>query len=223
MAVRIVLLSGVAIIAAMPVASAGDLRGTYFALDAGANWVQSESLSQHLAFTTGATTSTQLQSEFDTGWALLGSVGYAFDNNLRAEFEAGYRANDLDQLLTVGGTPIASAGEFSEFTLMANLLYDFRIGDRLTASVGGGIGADLASLEASAFGLDENEWVFGFQGLLGLNYAIAERTQVFVNYRYLRAEGPEFSNLVAGPPAAQLVSFRGDLDKHAVTLGASCA
>jgi OmpA-OmpF porin, OOP family len=223
MAVRLVLLSGAAVLAAMPAVSAGELRGTYFALEGGASWVQSESLTQRLAFTTGATTSSQLQGEFDAGWVILGSIGYAFDNHLRVEIEGGYRVNDLDQLLTIGGTPIASTGDLSEFTLMANLLYDFRLGDRLTASVGGGVGADLASLEAGVFGLDESEWGFGFQGLLGLNYVVGERTQVFINYRYLRVEGPEFSNAVAGPPAAQLVSFRGDLDKHAVTLGVRLA
>jgi len=223
MAFRIVLLSGAAIAAAMPMASAGELRGTYFALESGASWVQSESLTQRLAFTTGATATAQLQGEFDTGWAVLGSVGYAFDNSVRVELEAGYRTNDLDQLLTIGGAPIATGGDFSEFTLMANLLYDFHLGDRLTATIGGGVGADLAGFEAGTLGLDESEWVFGFQGLLGLNYAIADRTQVFLNYRYLRAEGPEFSNVVAGPPAAQLVSFRGDLDKHALTLGVRLA
>ena len=219
MTFRAILLSGTALIAAAPVALSGELRGTYFALEGGASWVQSESLLRSLAFTTGATTSTNLQGEFDTGWAILGSVGYAFDNNLRAELEVGYRDNDLDQLLTIGGSPVSPTGDLTEFTLMANILYDFRLGDRLTASVGAGVGADRASLEVGAFGLDDDAWVFGFQGLLGLNYAVAERTQLFVNYRYLRADAPEYTNVVAGPAAAQQLNFRGDLDKHAVTLG----
>ena len=197
MRVQIALLSGAAFIAAAPTVFAGELRGTYFALEAGASWVQSESLIQDLAFTTGATTSTSLQGEFDTGWTILGSIGYAFDNNLRAEIEIGYRNNGLDQLLTIGGSPIAPTGDLSEFTLMANLLHDFRLGDRLSASVGGGVGADLTGVEIGAFGLDEDEWV-------------CERTQVFVNYRYLHVDAPEYANVVAGPPAAQTVSFQGD-------------
>lgn len=199
-------------------AQAGELRGTYFALEAGASWVSNNGALQS---TTGATTTTALfAAEFDTGWAVMGSVGYAFSNGLRAEIEAGYRNNDIDRLTQILPTltTVPTAGELGEFTVMANLLYDFPVTDRVSVSIGGGVGADRAMLKIGALGFDDDDWVFAYQGLVGLNYAIADRTQLFLNYRYLRADAPEYAAAIAGP-STQRVALTDDLEKHAVTLG----
>jgi outer membrane protein OmpA-like peptidoglycan-associated protein len=214
------LIGGAAVAALAPAAIAGDLRGTYFALEGGASWVESENLLLAVFPTAGGTTTTTFRSNFDTGWAVLGSVGYAFANNLRAELEVGYRANDIDGLLTSGGPATPPTGDLGEFTLMVNVLYDLHVTKRVSLSAGVGVGVDRAQLEVPAFGLDDDDWVFAYQGILGLNYAIAERMQVFLNYRYLHADAPDYSNFVTVPAAAtQRVNFLGDLDKHAVTLG----
>ena len=199
-------------------ANAGELRGTYFALEAGASWVANNGAFQS---TTGATTTSALfAAEFDTGWAVMGSVGYAFSNGLRAELEAGYRTNDIDRLTqvlpTTGAVP--PAGELGEFTVMANLLYDLRLTDRVTVSIGAGAGVDRAKLKIAAIGFEDDDWVFAYQGIAGLNYAIGDRTQLFLNYRYLRADTPEYAAAIGGP-STQRTTLTDDLEKHAVTLG----
>lgn len=218
MTFRMTLLGGAALVALAAPALAGELRGTYFAIEAGANWVSDENLLRTLT-PVGPPTTTTFSADFDTGWAILGSVGYAFANNVRAELEVGYRANGIDQLVSSGG-PVTSPGDLDEFTLMVNVLYDFHINKKLSLSLGAGAGADFARLDVPSFPLDEDDWVFAYQGILGLNYAIGERTQLFLNYRYFRAEEPDYTNFITVPaPATQRVTFLGDLEKHTATLG----
>jgi outer membrane protein OmpA-like peptidoglycan-associated protein len=217
---RAILMGSVFALAAAPTAFASELRGTYFAVEGGASWVESESLLSALFLTAGGTSATTLQGELDTGWTILGSVGYAFANHLRAEFEIGFRNNNVDQVITSTGKLISTTGDLSEFSVMANLAYDIPLTSRLSASIGAGIGADNADLDVAALGVDDNDWVFAYQGLLGLNYKIGERSQIFLNYRYLHADAPDYAGFVSVPaPATQRVSFIGDLEKHAVTVG----
>jgi outer membrane protein OmpA-like peptidoglycan-associated protein len=213
------LLAGAAALTLASHASAGELRGSYAAIEAGAGWIGSERLLQATAVTGVITTSAAFDAGFDTGWAVLASLGYAFDNNLRAELEVGYRRNDIDSLVQLT-TPAALAtnGDLSEFTIMANLLYDFALTDKLTLSIGAGVGADLAGFNAPALGVDDDEWVFAYQGIAGLNYAIGRQTQLFLNYRYLQADAPEYTAVTA-PNTVQHTAFLGDLGKHTATLG----
>lgn len=216
MDLKVFMLGGAALVGVtVPAIAASELRGTYFAIEAGANWADSDGLLS----ATGLAPTTVLSNDYSTGWAMLGAVGYSFANGLRSELEAGYRHNEQDQLLTSGGLALSSAGEIDQFTLMANLLYDFRLGSRVTASIGAGVGADMASFQAVALGLNDEEWVFAYQGLVGLNYAFADGAQIFLNYRYLRADAPEYTQLIGGPPVTQRVGFADDLDSHTVTLG----
>ena len=46
---------------------------------------------------------TPISTEFDTGWAVLATVGYAFDSNWRLELEGGYRSNDIDNMRRANG------------------------------------------------------------------------------------------------------------------------
>src|SRR5450432_1335919 len=97
MTLKSALLGSVAIFALSGTALAGHdsdagLHGTYFAIEGGANWIQDgNSLTDKHFFATGtpATTVEHHFPQFDTGWAILGTVGYAFDNNWRAELEGG--------------------------------------------------------------------------------------------------------------------------------------
>jgi OOP family OmpA-OmpF porin len=217
---KTILLAGAAIVALGSAAQAGELRGTYFTIEGGASWVGDERFFQQLVFTTGASSSSTVQSAFDTGWSVFASLGYAFDNNFRAEIEAGYRRNDIDRLLSSGGLTLTPDGELSEFTLMANILYDFYLTKRLSASIGAGAGVDFAQFDANVFSLEDDDWVFAYQALFGLNYALGERTQLFLNYRYLRADAPAYAvNLGGAPASTQFATFQGDLEKQAVTVG----
>lgn len=213
------LLAGAATLALVSHASAGELRGSYAAIEGGAGWVGSERFFQATA-TAIVTTSALYDADFDTGWAIFGTLGYAFSNNFRAELEAGYRHNEIEGLREIAPAPgaLSPDGDLSEFTVMANLLYDIPLGQRLTLTVGGGVGMDQADLDVGALGFNDDEWVFAYQGIAGLSYAIGDRTQLFVNYRYLHADAPEYTSTIAANTVQQ-TSFLGDLGKHTATFG----
>jgi opacity protein-like surface antigen len=148
MTLRSILFAGASAIALASNASAGELRGTYAAIEGGAGWVASERFLQATAVTSVITTSALYDVDFDTGWAIFGTLGYAFTNNLRAELEVGYRHNEIEtlrQLLPAPGA-LSPDGDLGEFTVMANLLYDIPLGERLTLSIGAGVGGDQANL-----------------------------------------------------------------------------
>lgn len=196
-------------------ASAAD--GWYFSLEGGANWVEDW---KHTAFSTSggvATPSFTAESSFDTGWAVLASVGYGFTSGFRAEFEAGYRDNDGDGY-KISGTPVTTfSQDLSEVTLMLNLLYDIPLTDRFKVSLGAGAGADYAMLDhhSSTVTFEDEHWSFAYQGIAGLNYAMGQQSELFVNYRYLRVTDPEFDFR----PATNQFLEGEDITKHTVTLG----
>jgi OmpA-OmpF porin, OOP family len=216
MKARSLLLGAAATLALSMPAYAGP-DGWYFSLEGGANWVEDW---QHDAVSTsgGSPTSTALsEASFDTGWAVLASVGYGFGSGFRAEFEAGYRDNDGDGF-TVSGTPVTTfSQDLQEVTLMLNLLYDIPITERFKISLGAGAGADYAMLDQrfDTSNFEDENWSFAYQGIAGLNYAVGEQSELFVNYRYLRVTNPEFDLR----PVTNIFIEGDDIVKHTVTLG----
>ena len=114
MSIRAALLSGVAALLAGANAAAAP-NGMYVSLEGGASWVQ-DVHSIHTRF--NATTYFNTSS-FDTGWAVMATVGYEW-GQWRFEGEVGYRRNEMDRLWSTGGSSFTSLGDFNELTLMAN-------------------------------------------------------------------------------------------------------
>jgi outer membrane protein OmpA-like peptidoglycan-associated protein len=207
MKIRTLLLGAAASLALGSAANATTHDGWYVSLEGGASWVQDADLARLPA--------TPFVMESDTGWAVLASVGYSWQN-WRAEFEAGYRDNGISGFFTPAGAPVACAGcvdpSLVEITLMANVLYDLPLTDRLSLSIGAGAGGDYANLDLGP-PFDEDDWVFAAQGIAGLNYAIGSKTDLFVTYRYLWVNEPEFV-------AASATGFAyDDFQKHTATIG----
>lgn len=206
MSFRKILLCAVATSALGGAANAANYQGWYLSIEGGANWVDDwDSL---VSVTIPTTT------EFETGWAALGSVGYAFAGNWRAELELGYRNNEIDLIV---GKHAWIDGDLWEASAMANVVYDIRLGDKLGLSVGVGAGADFAELTDQRVGVEfsDEDWNFAYQGLAGLNYSIGSRTTAFVNYRYLRVSNPDFDMR----PQGGLLIDGDDFAKHSVTAG----
>ncbi|MDZ4870116.1 MAG: outer membrane beta-barrel protein [Alphaproteobacteria bacterium] len=179
MRVRSFLLGGtVALACALP-ASAGNFNGWYIGLEGGGNWNSDNDAS----FATVPPLFAPVDVEFDTGWAALATMGYAFENSgWRVEGEFGYRHNDVD---AIGGTSVN--GELTSMSLMANVLYDFKLMDRLTLSVGAGAGAEHSTFDDGVIDQDE-DYNFAYQGIAGLSYAVTPRMDLTLNYRYMRTD-----------------------------------
>jgi outer membrane protein OmpA-like peptidoglycan-associated protein len=207
-------------VAAVSIAAASQSQarnqGWYIGLEGGANWVDDNDgllgINSSVPFFSEIT-------EFDTGWSVLATVGYAFDNNWRIELEGGYRQNDID-LVSLGIFPgTTTGGDLNEITIMANVLYDVPLTDRLDLTFGLGAGVDRAEFQPPAFwGGEDDDWNFAYQGIAGLSYAITNRLDLTLTYRYLHVDEPEFS-VPGGPnPTPEHWNF-DDLEKHTVTIG----
>ena len=149
---------------------------------------------------------------------MLATVGYGFGDDWRTEFEAGYRDNDVDTYTSHGAPVTDVTGDLSEVSLMANVLYDIPLTERCRCrSAPAPAATSPSSMHgATAVSLDDDHWSFAYQGIAGLNYAIGQRTSLFVNYRYLarHRSGVRF------PPPVLSGFFEGDdIVKHTATIG----
>jgi outer membrane protein OmpA-like peptidoglycan-associated protein len=192
--------------------------GWYIGLEGGANWIDDW---DHTYFTTngaGTVTDSSLATAgFDTGWAVLATVGYGFGGGWRVEVEGGYRDNDADSF-AISGVPVtATSVDLAEATMMLNVLYDIPLTGNVSLSLGAGAGADYGMLDLRGVSgnFDDDRWSFAYQGIAGLNYALGQHTSLFVNYRYLRVTEPDFDFR----PAFEVYVAGDEISKHTATVG----
>ncbi len=208
---RACIASILSLFAAFPAAAT---EGWYLSAEGGGSWVKEWEQRRTLQTYCGPDFKEAL-AEFDTGWAAFGAGGFGIDN-WRVEVEGGYRQNDLQNTVMKWWGPKADGeGEVTEISAMLNVLYDVPLFDRLSLSIGLGVGADYASviMETGWGPVDESDWHFAYQGIAGLNYAITDLTVVFVNYRYANVRDINLE------PAANYSIDGGDFEKHAATAG----
>ena len=199
-------------------------NGWYVGIEAGANWIDDTDVLRSFVVTEPPVEEefsevalvvppfAQTQLEFDTGWAALATVGYAFDNNWRIEGELGFRTNDFDVNNFFRGKRLApTSGDLTEYTAMINVIYDVPLAEKVHLNLGLGAGVDYADLDVNGVGSD-SDTNFAYQAIAGVTYEISKRLDLTLTYRYLHVESPDFSN--AGGSVRV-----DDLEKHTVTLG----
>lgn len=209
--VRALLLGATAIVSLTGMAVAGPVNGWYVGLEAGANW--RGDVDQFQDVFTGVDANQQF--DFDAGWGVLGTVGYAF-NSWRFEVEAGYRESKIDHFVgTLGTNFFPNDAGSSEFSLMANVAYDFAVADRWSLSIGAGAGVDCINTTSQTNGFDDTVCSFAYQGIAGVNYSLSRGTTLFVDYRYMVVDDTDFTDVAVMPATLR----QSSLDAQAVTLG----
>ena len=218
------LLSTVAALALVTPAQAGNMKGWYFSLEGGVTGANN--LNYDVIGTPTITHTHVLDADVETGWALFGSIGYGLTERWRVEIEGGYRSNDIDNLFEESPTYSSGVtyvtrdvdGDLREFSLMANVMYDAPISEKMSLTVGGGIGADHVDFDDGYYGSDES-WNFAYQGIIGLNYDIGAQSQLFVRYRYFVVPDPELSFESVTVPGHFCCQNFDDIEKHTGTIG----
>jgi outer membrane protein OmpA-like peptidoglycan-associated protein len=209
-------LGAAAVVALSVPANAAKLTGWYGVFEGGASAIQDFDIQTYVTPAPVPVTSTL---SLDVGWVALAAIGHAYDNGWRVELEGGYRYNRFDERV-VGGVAAPADGELGEYTLMANVLYDFPSKSGVTLSVGGGVGADYARIDAGSFTppVQSDHVSLAFQAIAGLSYQMTSWLDLVLNYRYLYVTDFEFSDPGAVPPAINHLDTE-DLQKHTVTMG----
>jgi opacity protein-like surface antigen len=206
--------------AAATVALAGSAQaapGWYLAIDVGANMIQDN----HFDFGTAPVptiTDFNNAADYDTGWALTGSAGWGSSGGWRFEAELGYRANDVDLFSSAVAASLFREGEVSQFTVMANVLYDIPATADLSFSLGGGLGLDVITIDDGI--IERGEGTFAWQAIAGANWALTADTDLTLTYRYLTADGPSVNAAHVGSSPAHLDTYKFDtMNNHSLSVG----
>lgn len=206
-------------------AQAASAQGFYFSLQAGPSFLQS-------ADNVDRGTALDIESKYETGYAVGGALGYAFGNGLRVDGEISYRRQSVDRLeirsdgglgaslgspVSFNGATLQTTGSETSLSFMANGWYDFRTGTALTPYVGGGIGLARVSLNDVAVGgftlVDDHDVVFAWQLGAGLAWAVTPRVSLTLDYRFLATTSPRVTDFEG-------VRFDSDYHTHNILFGA---
>lgn len=191
--------------AALAVSGSAQARGWYVGLEAGVSSIDDspavyrENPPPFTAFPEG---------EFDTGWAIIATVGYAMQH-WRIEGELAWRSNDKKRFVF-----LVSTGDIDELSAMYNMTYELPLAQGLGLAFGAGAGLDYALLDIP--GINDSDLNFAYQGIVQVNYALSPSTEMTLGYRYMHVLDPEFEDTVAGTTAQAAFD---DFSKHAVTIG----
>lgn len=153
-------------------------------------------------------------TEFDTGFAIAGQVGYAFENGFRIEAEAAYSEYDVSTHsgLTVGGANIDAVdvavltrgpadaanptvgaviadgqGQVSNIGIFGNIFYDIDTGSGVKPYIGAGIGYQWVDVDYRPSGVlvgDDSEGAFAYQLMAGASFELSDSVQLFGQYTW---------------------------------------
>jgi OmpA-OmpF porin, OOP family len=197
--------------------SGGGTPGPYVRLEGG--WSHPEDLTSPGVSTFNAGSATR-----EDGYIVGGAAGYKW-GPWRAELNLDYSENDMKSGTNVfAGTSTGSAslkGNSSNLTFMVNGLYDFDTGTRLTPYLGIGVGMDyfrLNKVATSATAVaNSGDYLFAYQPIVGISYAITPQWLVGLEYRYLGTTDATLKYSAGGATSR----FKVDPASHNVLLSLS--
>jgi OOP family OmpA-OmpF porin len=201
----IALLGLIGLAGTLPEAQAAEKATPYVQIGAGIHFMDS------LKFNDTAGTTSRSSLNFDPGAVVTGSVGYAFGNNMRAEFEVGYRdAPGSDITFPSGATSRSVKGGAELYTYIVNGLYDFDFGpSKWYPHIGVGIGAVNVNSSRSP-----SETVFAYQAIGGVEYELQPQLRVGLDYRYLGSDTVHLTFTEPGLATGRGVS--SSVDDHSI-------
>lgn len=149
-------------------------------------------------------------SELDLGGGFSGDVGVGYDfGALRAELTYGYSSASLNSVSAAnpigfgafGLVPFTNnvSGRVNKNDVLASLYYDFENNSRWTPYIGGGIGYTNISTPGLSFGYvtsnGVNKGLFGWQGKVGVSYAMSYNSDIYLEGVYQGASGYTSENV----------------------------
>ena len=157
--------------------------GIYIGGEGGLNWM----------FNTTANTASGGAAKIypATGWAAGGMIGYDFVGP-RVELEGIFRQNQATRQFQ----QFNAGANFNDTAIMANVMYDFRMGWPIVPYVGAGAG--IAFVNASTLGGSATSTQFAYQGIIGVGYEIDQNWRVNIDGRYFGTTNPTINSPLLG-------------------------
>lgn len=212
-----------AAIACAGIPAAALAEGPYIGLSGGVVLPEDSSNSGEFDTTVPATpdfaeipagTTLSWDTQFDTGFAISGQAGYAFENGFRLEGEVAYSQYDVASHsgLTVGGTNIDAIdvailtrgpadpanptvgaviadgqGKVSNLGVFGNVYYDINTGSGFKPYVGGGIGYQWVDVDYMPSGVavgNDSDGTIAYQLMAGASFELSDNLQIFGQYTW---------------------------------------
>lgn len=152
--------------------------GLYFSLHGGALWLEDAS-------------AYGVNLDFDTGFSVLGALGYSFGNGFAVELESGYTEVDSAEASFRGLTADVE-GEFRQVPVLANVVYHIDVTDSIGLYIGGGAGLIWSDTEVDSVGgfnlpgdVSSDQWNFAAQAKAGVSFRVSEAASLNIGYRFL--------------------------------------
>lgn len=119
--------------------------------------------------------------DYQSNALVSAAVGYKWQG-WRAEVEPNWVTNDVDVAGFSGGTTMSA--------ILANLAYDYDLGDRWMLTAGFGVGGarvshNIRSLADNRLLLGGHDMNFAWQALAGVSYELTKSFEVGVEYRFM--------------------------------------
>jgi opacity protein-like surface antigen len=200
-------------------ASAGDQpyrapAGIYVEAGGGAGWYPSTTWT----FKTGAPA--DHHNTFDSGEMFRLAVGTQLGYGFRGEIEGSIRSNGADRTVA-GGSPFDLTGQVRSQAVMANAIYDFKMGSYrgITPFVGAGIGwshLDVSTIFVvggnQALGSDDR---FAWQLMAGVAVPLGDTMSLTARYTYFDTVGDRMTVNNLGVSRPIDIPY----NNHSVTVG----
>ena len=164
----------------------------------------------------------KVETEYDDpAYSISAVAGWAakVNNNIqyRLEAEIGYQFADVDSFSSPGATSTGASGDAETIFAFANAYVDVPIIDRLSGTVGGGLGVGRVDFDDLSFSggtlVDDDDTAFGYHLDAGLTYDITDQIALEALYRYTSFVDVEVT-------AVDGTTSEDNLDSHNVLIGA---
>jgi outer membrane protein OmpA-like peptidoglycan-associated protein len=188
-----------------------DPTSWYVSGEFGINWAEQEG--EFIAV------STTFETDFEAGWAVFAAFGRQWDD-LRIEFELGWRDNDVDTFDLSSPPPgaVPITGNTTQFSQMVNFLYDIDVTDDFELALGAGLGGVNVENEwnfpTGTVIIDDEDYAFAYQFLAQAAYEVASDLDLFVSYRYFHFDDME---VTFAPPLCTCENL--EANQHGLSLG----
>lgn len=184
--------------------SAGNARGLYLAGEGGVSLLEDVDVEQVFG---GPVPGTGL--EFDTGLRVGLKTGYEFCDWFAAELEVAFTYNSVRDVTSPGVMFTTKDAALYQLPVMANGVFQYRNSSRWTPYAGFGVGAvvsvlridDISGVDADGeLYLDGADVAvrFGYQVMAGVRFAISQRAELAVGYKFLAVRGAQYSGFDGG-------------------------
>ncbi len=181
-------------------------EGFYLGIGGGVTWLSDSDFSTAPLGLNGTL-------DHDTGYGIIGQIGYAFGNGFRVELEPGYRRTSTDTLHggNLGGS-FSTDGHVEALSGMVNVLYEYPTGTPISPYIGAGIGVAHLKLDTKAASvstvIDDSDTQFAYQGIVGASWELMPNWRLALDYRYFATTDPSFSGRVGSTPVSVDSEYR---------------